>query len=168
MTVRLGVAALLLGVAACGGAAASFAPNDTGNRLGAWVPDSSATILHTSVSQLDDPTLSVVSTSAAWVSLWTQAWGGGQAVPPLPSVDFVLSSVIVVGLGKRAGPGYSVTIDSVVLHTVGAVLFATESQAGTNCAPLIGTSAAVHMVRAPGHFPVIDWQVSSIRQDCAP
>lgn len=159
--------AVLLTAAACNNPTASLPSQDGSDRLGAWIPDSSATILHTSVSQLYDPILAVVSTKPEWTTVWVQAWGTAQAAPPLPQVDFVLSSVLVVALGKRAGPGYSVNIDSVVVHASGAVLFATEVQAGANCPPPAGTSAAVHMVLFPGHPPVVDWQVGTLRQDCA-
>ncbi len=161
------LAAALVVVLACSDAA-TLAPQEGSDRLGAWIPDSSATILRTSTSQLDDPILAVVSTRPEWTTLWVQAWGNAQAAPPLPQVDFVLASVLVVALGKRAGPGYSVTIDSVVVHTSGAVLFATEIQAGANCTPPPGPTAPVHMVLAPGHPPVTDWQVGTTRRDCTP
>lgn len=147
--------------------AAPFEPQDSADRLGVWVPDPGATILHTSLSRLDDPTLTVVSYPAPWRALWTLAWGGTQASPALPAIDFVLSSVVVVGLGKRAGLGFSVTIDSIVVRTVGAVLYATESQPGARCDASTGTSAPVHMVHSPGHPPIIDWRVGTIRRDCA-
>jgi len=165
---QLGGTVLLAAAVACGGAAPLGPQDSSSNRLGAWIPDSTATILHTSLSQLANPDLQVVSTRPEWTALWSQTWAGVDSAPPLPQIDFVLSSVLVVALGKRAGPGYSVSIDSVVLHTNGAVLFATELEAGAHCTPPAGTSAAVHMVLAPGHPPVIDWQVGTMRQDCAP
>lgn len=157
--------ATLAAAAGCGDGS-QLAPRDTADRLGAWVPDAGATILRTAFSKLDDPTLAVVSYAATWRALWTQTWGGAQVSPALPQVDFVLSSVIVVGLGRRAGLGYSVSIDSIVVHTVGAVLFATETQPGAHCDASTGASAPVHMVLAPGHLPVIDWRVGTIRRDC--
>jgi hypothetical protein len=145
---------------------ARFESQEPGGRLGAWVPDSNATILRTALSQLDDPTLAVVSYPADWRALWTQTWGGLEASPALPAVDFVLSSVVVVGLGKRAGLGYSVTIDSIVVRTVGSVLYATESLPGAHCGASSGFSAPVHMVLAPGHPPITDWRVGTITPDC--
>jgi hypothetical protein len=87
-------------------------------------------------------------------------------MPLLPQIDFVLSSVIVVGLGKRMGPGYSVTIDSIVIHTTGSILFATAAQPGTQCDVSTGVSTPVHMVRFPGHPPIVDWRIAATRRDC--
>ncbi|MGH7560411.1 MAG: hypothetical protein ACRENB_05255 [Gemmatimonadales bacterium] len=142
-------------------------PQDPHDRLGVWLPSSGVTFLHSPRSGLENPTLIVVSFPAAWQALWSQAWGGASAAPPLPEVDFVLSSVVVVGLGKRAGLGYFVTIDSIVTRTTGAVLYATESLPGANCQSA-GISAPVHMVHAPGHPPVVEWRMSMLRRDCPP
>jgi protease stability complex PrcB-like protein len=146
--------------------ASQIATQDSADRLGSWVPEPGATLLHSSLSSLGNPTLAVVSYPAAWRALWTEAWGGLQVSPTLPVIDFVLSSVIVVGLGKRAGPGYSVTIDSIVVRTGGSVLFATEVQPGAHCDASGAPSAPVHMVQMPGHPPIIDWQVGTVRRDC--
>jgi hypothetical protein len=158
--------AAAIAAAACAGAA-QFGSSDSGDRLGAWIPDPRFTLLHTESSQLDNPTLAVVSDLPSWSALWAQAWGGAQDAPPLPQIDFVVSSVVVVGLGKRAGLGYAVTIDSIVVHVVGSVLFATESQPRTSCNPGSGFSRPVHMVLAPEHFPVTEWRMETIRRDCA-
>jgi hypothetical protein len=145
-----------------------LAPRHTSDRLGVWVPEPGSTVLHTTQSKLSNPTLAVVSDAATWAALWTQAWGGMQAAPALPPVDFVLASVVVVGMGTRAGLGYAVTIDSIVAHTVGAVLHATETLPGAHCDISTSASAPVHMVHAPGHPPVVEWRVVPIRQDCSP
>ena len=138
------------------------------DRLTAWAPNPSTTILQTTQSKRIDPMLAVVSTLPVWQNLWNETWGGVDAAPPLPQLDFVLSSIIVVGTGKRAGLGYSVAIDSVVLHASGAVLFATEAQPGAHCDPALVSSSPVHMVHYPGHPPIVDWRVSVVRRDCGP
>lgn len=158
--------AALVSASGCVGAS-QVDPQATSDRLGAWAPDASATVLHTAQSKLDDPTMVVVSDAAIWRALWTQAWGGLQASPTLPVFDFVLSSVVVVGLGRRAGLGFSVSIDSIVVRTRGSVLYATESQPGAHCDISTGASAPVHMVHAPGHLPIVEWRVDSLRRDCA-
>lgn len=160
-----GLLAVLWFTAGCAGDL-QVAPREANDRLGSWVPAPSATILRTSLSSLENPTLVVVSYPAAWRTLWSEAWGGLQASPVLPAVDFVLSSVIVVGLGKRAGPGYSVTIDSIVVRTGGSMLHATEVQPGAHCDASGGSSAPVHMVQMPGHPPIISWFVETVRRDC--
>ena len=136
-------------------------------RLGVWIPGPGATLLNTPLSNLNNPTLAIVSSPAAWLDVWTRAWGGVAGSPELPPIDFVLSSVVVVGLGSRAGRTQSVTIDSIVQHIVGAVLYATEWQVGASCDLATGLSSPLHMVHAPGHPPVIDWRVSVVGRDCA-
>jgi hypothetical protein len=168
MTLRSPAALLALTATltlACEGVVGDSTPT-TSDRLASWAPGSNATILHTEVSALSNPTVAVVSDTGHWRALWTATWGGAQAAPPLPPLDFVLSSVVVVGLGHRSGLGYSVTIDSIVVHTVGAVLFATALEPGTACTDESGVSAPVHMVLAPDHPPIIDWQVQTSRGNC--
>lgn len=153
-------------VLACEGVVGDSAPG-TSDRLSSWVPGPNATILRAEVSALANPTVAVVSDTGHWRALWTATWGEAQAAPPLPPLDFVLSSVVVVGLGHRSGLGYWVTIDSIVVHTVGAVLFATALEPGTACTDPRGTSAPVHMVTVPDHPPIIEWQVRISRGNCA-
>jgi hypothetical protein len=108
----------------------------------------------------------VVSDTGQWRTLWTEAWKTSPVFPSVPGFDFVTTSVVVVGLGWRAGPGYEVTIDSVVSYTTGAVLYATSLEPGAHCDISTGTSAPVHMVHAPDHPPVVEWRVSINRRDC--
>jgi len=159
---------LLLAAAACAGPAVAGPETKAADRLGVWIPNAAATLLHEDQSRLDNPILAVVSSAPAWLALWTTTWSGVQPAPPLPQIDFVLISVIVVGLGKRSGLGYSVNIDSVVVHTGGAVLFATEFDPGARCNALSGNAAPVHMVVYPGHPPIVDWQIGTALRDCAP
>ena len=140
--------ALVLMALACGGST-PVEPATHADRLGVWVPAPSATILQSAQS-----------------SLWTETWGGADKAPPLPQLDFVTSAVVVIGVGRRAGPGYSVTIDSIVSFTGGAVAFATDSQPGARCNPLTGTSSPVHMAHMPGHPPIQEWRVSTNLRNC--
>ena len=140
-------------------------PLEVTDRLGAWAPDAAATILRTGLSQLDDPTFAVVADTGAWRTMWARAWYSEQ-LPDLPPMDFVLSSVLVVGLGRRGASGYSVAIDSIVARTVGSTLYATETQPGSHCSRADSTSAPVHMVRAPGHPAVVEWRVGTVTHDC--
>jgi hypothetical protein len=138
---------------------------DSNNRTGAWSPGPAATILHLSESGLENPRLAVVGDRATWASIWADAWKGTTA-PPLPEIDFVLMGVLVVGLGRRARPEYSVTIDSVVSYTNGAALYATEIQPSAACQSPAGSSAPVHMVLMPGHPPVNDWRIGISVRTC--
>jgi hypothetical protein len=135
------------------------------DRLGAWVPEASATILRLDQSSLKNPRHVVVEDRNSWQQLWTETWQGHPSPPTLPVIDFVLASVVVVAAGQR-GPGYSVSVDSIVSYTTGGVAFATESQPGAGCTASPGTSAPVHMVFMPGHIPVVEWQVSSSVRVC--
>lgn len=166
---RLAVRRLLPIVLAISAGCAESLPLDAepaSDRLGVWIPGPAATLLSTPHSGLTNPTLAVVSSPAAWLTLWTSAWDGIAGSPPLPAIDFVLTSVVVVGLGSRAGRTHSVTIDSIVQHISGAVLYATEWQVAASCDLAPGSSAPLHMVHAPGHPPVRDWRVSVVGRHC--
>jgi len=149
----------------CAGETASE-PTSLNNRVGTWTPDPSATVLRVTQSGLDNPRLVVIGDRATWVEVWTEAWQGMPNPPRMPEFDFVLTAVVVVGVGRRAGPDYTVTIDSIVQYTAGATLFATESQPGTGCDTSSGASAPVHIVHMPGHPPVTEWRVGINRHTC--
>ena len=158
------IGAMLL--AACGsGAVGPDLPKDY-DRLESWTPGASFTVLQTGQSGLENQTLTVVSYPPAWQEMWNRAWAGHQPQPALPSIDFVLSSVVVVGLGRRSGTGYSVSIDSIVTRVSGATLYATTIEPGLNCGTGTAISSPVHMVNAPGHPPIVEWRISTTRRDC--
>jgi hypothetical protein len=142
-------------------------PDTTVDRLGVWAPGPSATILHAEASSLHFPTFEIVIDTGAWRRIWSEAWADTATPPGLPYTDFVLSSVIVLGLGDRVGTGYSVTIDSVVSYKSGPILFATEVQPEQPC-PGPPLSAPLHMVRVIDHPPPMDYRVARVRRPCPP
>jgi hypothetical protein len=143
-------------------------PDQTADRLGVWVPDPTATILRAEQSGLHVPTFAIVADTGAWRTVWAQTWAEAAAPPHLPFEDFVLTSVLVLGLGDRVGSGYSVTIDSVVSYGSGQVLFATEIQPDQPCSGSPGPTSPVHMVRVPNHPPPMNYHVLPVRRPCAP
>jgi hypothetical protein len=152
--------------AGCGDTTQPATAWSTGNdRLFTWVPPAAATIVQTAHSALVNPTLAVVGDTARWRVLWEDAWPAA-APPPRPQVDFVLQSVIVVGLGRRGALGYTITIDSVVTRQVGATVHATESRLPASCVSADSGIVPVHMVRAPDHPPVDDWQIRTVTRPC--
>lgn len=140
----------------------------TTGRLGVWVPNANVTLLHEEISGLGNPAFVVVSDPVTWNALWAQAWAGIGTPPSVRPIDFVVSSVVVVALGTRAGLGYRVSIDSVVATVSGSLLYATASAPGPGCSPSLGSSAPVHMVHYPGHPPVVDWQITTGLRTCGP
>lgn len=152
--------------AACG-VGSQFDAGPNVDRLGAWVPTPGATILQAEQSSLHIPTFAIVVDTGAWRRIWVQAWTDSPAPPHLPFEDFVLTSVIVLGIGDRVGPGYAVTIDSVVSYSSRQVLFATETQPLPGCAGA-AVSAPVHMIRIINHPPPMEYRVAKVRQPCLP
>ena len=155
---------LAVGGAGCGGPSPS-APSSADDRLGVWTPQAGNTILLAAQSGLESPRRLMVEDRNTWQVLWTEAWEGTPNPPPLPFIDFVLASVVVIAAGPR-GPDYAVSVDSVVVFTRGGVVFATESQPGTSCTVGSGTSSPVHMVHMPGHPPIMEWRVSTAVHLC--
>ncbi|MFN8653674.1 MAG: hypothetical protein U0133_17345 [Gemmatimonadales bacterium] len=158
---------LLLALLTGCGSSAAVQPPPTIERLGAWVPGPSSTVLHETRSSLHYPTFEIVTDTAAWQRLWRQTWADSQAIPPRPEPDFVLSSVIAFGIGDRVGTGYSVTIDSIVVYSGGPVLFATEVQPTEPC-PAGTPTAPVHMVWVIDHPPPMESRVAHVRRPCPP
>ncbi len=157
----------LLALAAACGAGSQLEEDPPVDRQGVWVPTPGATILQAEQSSLHIPTFAVVVDTGAWRRIWAQAWTDAPAPPHLPFEDFVLTSVIVLGLGDRIGPGYAVTIDSVVSYRSRQVLFATETQPLPGCTGA-AVSAPVHMVRIINHPPPMEYRVAKVRQPCLP
>lgn len=158
------IAPLLL-AAACDPTSPAPTSTTTIERLGAWVPGPASTILHTSQSSLRYPTFEIVTDTASWQRVWNQTWSDSPLAPRRPNLDFVLTSVIVLGLGNRVGPGYSVSIDSIVVYSGGPILFATEVQPDSPCAGT-ATSAPVHMVWIVDHPPPMEYRVARVRRPC--
>jgi hypothetical protein len=154
-------------MAACA-SGSQFEPDGSPDRLGVWVVPPQATVLRTDVSGLHSPTFAVVSDTGAWRVLWNQTWAGAALVPPLPPLDFVLASVLVVGLGDRVGRGYSVSIDSVVTFVSGPLVYATALLPGTPCPTSPEISAPVHMVGIAEHPVGMDLRLTTVRGACPP
>lgn len=112
--------------------------------------------------------MAVVSDPSGWQELWALTWSDSLPPPPLPTIDFVLTSVVVAGLGQRAGQGLAISVDSIVMRVTGAVAYATEAQPSAHCVGATGSAAPVHMVHAPGHPPVVAWVLSTNRVGCTP
>lgn len=142
-----------------------LSPDTTDDRLGVWAPGPANTILRATQSGLESPRRVMVEDGNTWRALWTEAWEGTPNPPPLPFIDFVLASVVVVAAGQR-GANYVVSVDSIVVYIRGGVAYATESQPGAGCPVGIGTSSPVHMVHMPGHPPIMEWRVSGSVRIC--
>lgn len=54
----------------------------------------------------------VVTDEAAWSRLWRELDTAARLGRPLPSVDFSRSTVLIVALGRRPGPGYRVKVQA--------------------------------------------------------
>ena len=130
---RLLPATLCVAVAGCASPDEPLqGPSIRDNRLLVFIPDARMTVLRTAQSGLVDPTLSVVSDQPSWTRLWAAARTASDSAVP-PSIDFVFYSVVAVGLGRRSGAGYSVTVDSVVAYLDGSVVYATEAHSSATC-----------------------------------
>lgn len=163
---RTGLLVLLAGLACAD--STPMGPGASSDRLGVWVPGPTATLFLAEDSGLDNPLLSVVSDRPTWQALWAEVWRDSLHPPPLPPVDFVLASVVVVGMGRRAGEGYSVIIDSIVTKVSGAVLYASSVVPDSRCQRGAGESTPLHMVHTPGHPPIDDWRIGVLLQSCPP
>jgi hypothetical protein len=141
---------------------------NTPDRLGVWVPEPGTTILQSEQSSLHVPTFAVVVDTGTWRSIWSRTWADVSSTPNLPFEDFVLTSVFVLGLGDRAGAGYSVTIDSLVSYSSGQILYATEYKPVPPCPGPALLTAPVHMVRVPNHPPLMEHRISVVPRHCPP
>jgi hypothetical protein len=61
-------------------------------------------------STLDTAGLFVVRDQTAWRAMWERVYRAIQPLPPLPSVDFTQSMLVVVALGSRPTTGYDGTV----------------------------------------------------------
>jgi len=163
LTIRLTLLALL-GVAGCG--APTILPGLAVKRIDAWAAPPEATVLQLDTSQFVDLTEREVGDPGAWSVAWSQAWPATGAAPAPPAIDFVLASVLVMGLGRRPTTGYDVTIDSVVEFTSGDVLFATEHQPGPGCPVAQTPTAPVDMVVIASHPLIGEWRLYPVVRDC--
>jgi hypothetical protein len=156
--------ALLVAVTACADSAVEPV-TPSASRIGVWAPTPDATIVKASNSGMENPRLAIVGDRATWVSVWTDVWKGTANPPTMPEYDFVLAGVVVVGTGRR-GPGYIVTIDSIVHYASHSELHATEEQPAAGCQTGTTASAPVHLAFIVGHPVVTQWRIGISQKTC--
>ncbi len=142
MTGRVGLA-LVVALAAC----SSGGPTPGAGDSQAVVTriDAGDVVLATGQG-LGDPTRAVVRDSAEWSAFWTQAHALVEPAPPLPTVDFTRSMLLVAALGTRSTGGHRVSIDSVAR---GAILrvFVTAIAPGPDCLTTMAITWPLQVVR---------------------
>lgn len=121
-----------------------------GPRLAVWIPDSTASILHTdNGGYFYAAARLVVRDSLTWRAVWLQAQGSTVPAQPVPVVDFEVDRLLVAALGSRATGGYWITIDSVTLHEYGAVAHVTRAAPGPSCFVTGAETQPLHVIRMP-------------------
>jgi hypothetical protein len=136
------------------------APEPLGQRLSAWQPGDSATLIHDGFPcGLTSSSRMVIQDSTTWRSVWDSAVCTMLLQPPLPVVDFTSYDVLAAVSDDFDS---WITIDSVVRFELGARVYVTE------CPVLDYTqsySLTYHMVRTP-RFDVESWRTYRLNRWC--
>ena len=120
----MGRSALLLACGVMVSCSDPAAPDPLGPRRTAWIPSASAVLAEANVTLSGYADHSVVRDSAAWRAMWNRALQADHPVPPLPTVNFDTSMVImvVVPIASR------VRVDSVVVYDLGSRAYVSSCQ----------------------------------------
>jgi hypothetical protein len=109
----------------------------------------------------------VVRDAAAWESLWNRVQGRRRPAPPLPAVDFTMSMVVVVALGRKSTGGFSISIVRALRQGDATVVEVLEESPGSECPATAGFTEPVDLALLPrGDGPVtfrVDTRITSCR-----
>ena len=90
-------------------------------------------------SGLGDRERLVIRDAVTWTRVWRQIAATAVPVPPVPSINFATSTVIVASMGTRASGGFSISVGDVRLAGGDAWISVQQKSPGARC----GTTAAI-------------------------
>jgi hypothetical protein len=101
-------------------------------------------------SGLNTPARLVVEDRLTWQAVWSEMYGRGSEVPPLPDIDFSKEEILVAALGTRGSSGYSVVFKRASGNDTGGVDVVVQSGSpGKNCVTLTVLTQPVDIARIP-------------------
>lgn len=101
-------------------------------------------------SGLNTPARLVVGDQSTWRAVWTEIYGRGSEVPPLPDIDFSKEEILVAALGTRGSSGYSIVFQTASANDSGGVDVIVQSGSpGSGCAALTVLTQPVDIARIP-------------------
>jgi len=167
MTMRILRSPCLAGIlAACFAGCNDPAPEPLGARVDRFVPDSSSTVVQQGLSGYASAARLLIADSATWQAVWNKVVATVTPAPPLPSMAFSQSLLVLAALGGRPSSGYGITIDSVVRFELGTRVYLTTTSPGAHCGTLSVVTAPVHIVRVDVPIDVPEFEERAVIHDC--
>jgi hypothetical protein len=108
----------------------------------------------------------VISNADAWATAWATIHAHYTEVPPLPSVDFASSVLVLAAMGPRPTTGHSVTIDEVRASDGTLQVNVTERTPGPTCGTGQAITSPVHVVQAPRQGTTASFTVNAVTYSC--
>lgn len=130
--------------------------------------DAQAIVYEESFSGLATEAAQVITTPAAWAAAWGRIHANLTPVPPLPSVDFSTSALVLDALGAVTD-GRRTTIVGVDVHASGVVVRSRTIVPGAGCAVLgvvLHPVSVAQVSREMAAATVIGVQRTSEVHDC--
>lgn len=117
-------------------------------------------------SGFEEPQRLVIRTEGAWAEAWERIHSHLSDPPPLSSVDFDSSVVVLAAMGRRNTGGYLTTIESVHEHDGVLYVSVLEEGPGRSCAVPQVLTAPVHAVEVPTRSDEARFQVEERIRSC--
>ena len=114
---------------------------------------------------LTDPARLLIRSPRQFAEVWAKAWGGLRPGPPLPSVDFRTSVVVVVAMGTRGSSGYAIEVRRITGE--GDRLFVdVESVVPSGCVVAQILTQPFEMVRVPTRASSAEFLERTVARVC--
>lgn len=100
-----------------------------------------------SYSGIEEATRMMITSQGAWSAAWDQLFRHTRPAPPLPSVDFARSAVVVAAMGTRPSGGHAITFEGAYRDDRRLYLVILERSPGPTCMTTAALTAPVVVVR---------------------
>lgn len=98
---------------------------------------------------LMEPARLLIRDPRQFADVWAKAWSGMPPMPPLPSVDFTSSVVIVVAMGGQATGGYAIEVKRITAEGDRLIVNVESVMPGAGCAVTLMLTQPFDIVRVP-------------------
>ncbi|MFN0181336.1 MAG: protease complex subunit PrcB family protein [Gemmatimonadales bacterium] len=100
-----------------------------------------------SYSGIEEATRMMITKQGEWIAAWEQLFRHTQPAPPVPSVDFAQSAIVVAAMGTRPSGGHAITFEGAYRDDRRLYLVFLERTPGPTCMTTAAITAPVAVVR---------------------
>ena len=119
------------------------------------------------VSQIMEPTRTLIRDQATWASYWNQFYGNIAPLPPVPTMNFSGHVIAVAAMGSRNSGGYAIEIEG-SFEADGVLWVAVvETSPGPLCMSTAALTAPAVASRIASSASEVRFTERSVETDCS-